>query len=66
MLIVNPHSYEIVVPLRKEVMCTYFVLGSFTVEHANFDGLFDFGNGECDNFATFTFNNGQEINLTLN
>ena len=66
MLIVNPHSYEIVVPLRREVMNTYFVLGSFTVEHANFDGLFDFGNGECDNFATFTFNNGQEINLTLN
>ena len=27
-------------------------------KRTNFGGTFDYGNGDCDNQATFTFNNG--------
>lgn len=62
----NTHSYEVIEPLRREVVCIYFVSGSFEVQRTNFGGVFDFGDGDCDNSATFTFNNGQEIPITLN
>lgn len=62
----NTHAYEVLIPLRREVICAYFVSGSFDVQRTNFGGVFDFGNGDCDNQATFTFNNGQEIPITLN
>jgi len=62
----NTHSYEVIEPLRREVVCIYFVSGSFSVERTNFGGIFDYGSGECDNEATFTFNNGQEIPIVLN
>ena len=62
----NTHTYEVLIPLRREVICDYFVSGSFDVQRTNFGGVFDFGNGDCDNQATFTFNNGQEIEITLN
>ena len=62
----NTHSYEVLVPLRREVVCAYFVSGSFDAQRTNFGGVFDFGNGNCDNQATFTFNNGTEVPITLN
>lgn len=62
----NTHTYEVLIPLRREVICDYFVSGSFDVQRTNFGGVFDFGNGDCDNQATFIFNNGQEIEITLN
>jgi len=62
----NTHAYEVLIPLRREVICDYFVSGSFDVQRTNFGGVFDFGNGDCDNQASFTFNNGQEIAITLN
>ncbi|WP_411893517.1 hypothetical protein [Winogradskyella sp. A2] len=62
----NTHTYEVLIPLRREVICAYFVSGSFDVQRTNFGGIFDYGEGDCDNQATFTFNNGQEISITLN
>ncbi|WP_430466722.1 hypothetical protein [Winogradskyella ouciana] len=62
----NTHTYEVIIPLRREVICYYFVSGSFDVQRTNFGGVFDFGDGDCDNQATFTFNNGTEIPITLN
>ncbi len=62
----NTHTYEVLTPLRREVICSYFVSGTFDVQRTNFGGIFDYGFGECDNQATFTFNNGQEIEVTLN
>jgi hypothetical protein len=62
----NTHTYEVIVPLRREVICYYFVSGSFDVQRTNFGGVFDYGSGDCDNQATFTFNNGTEIPITLN
>jgi hypothetical protein len=62
----NTHTYEVVIPLRREVICFYFVSGSINVQRTNFGGVFDYGNGNCDNHATFTFNNGNVVNITLN
>jgi hypothetical protein len=60
------HSYRVLLPLRREANCDHFVSGVFDVQRTNFGGLFDFGDGTCDNLASFTFNNGQVIEITLN
>ncbi|MBT8244655.1 MAG: hypothetical protein HKP48_07580 [Winogradskyella sp.] len=62
----NSHTYEVLTPLRREVICTYFVSGTVDVQRTNFGGIFDYGNGDCDNQASFIFNNGTEISITLN
>jgi hypothetical protein len=62
----NSHSYEVVIPLRREVICRFFVSGSVDVERTNFSGVFDYGEGDCDNQATFTFDNGTVRDITLN
>lgn len=62
----NTHTYEVLDPLRREVICTYFVSGTIDVQRTNFGGTLNFGEGDCDNKATFTFNNGTEIEITLN
>jgi hypothetical protein len=63
----NSHSYEVIIPLRREVICYYFVSGSIDVERTNFSGVLDYGTGDCDNQATFTFDDtGDVIDITLN
>lgn len=62
----NTHTYEVLIPLRREVPCFYFVSGTVDVQRTNFGGTFDYGNGDCDNQATFTTNNGNVFNITLN
>nr|WP_321231880.1 hypothetical protein [uncultured Psychroserpens sp.] len=62
----NMHTYEVLTPLRREVICFYFVSGSVDVQRTNFGGTFDYGAGDCDNQATFTTNNGNVIDVTLN
>lgn len=61
----NSHTYEVDIPLRREVVCFYFVSGSVDVERTNFSGVLDYGDGECDNQATFTFSNGTVIDIIL-
>jgi len=61
----NEHSYEVMTPLRRQVICDYFVSGSVDVQRTNFGGTFDFGEGDCDNQATFTTNNGNVIDIIL-
>ncbi len=62
----NRYTYDVVIPLRREVICYYFVSGSVAVQRANFGGVFDYGDGNCNNQATFTFNNGTVVDITLN
>jgi len=62
----NMHSYEVIIPLHREVICRYFVSGSVDVEKTNYSGIFDYGEGDCDNQATFTFEDGTERAITLN
>ena len=62
----NSHSYQVIIPLRREVICYYFVSGSIDVERTNFSGVLDFGEGDCDNQATFTNDNGNVRDIILN
>ena len=62
----NTHSYTVLTPLRREVICFYFVSGSIDVVRTNFSGVFDYGDGSCDNLATFTFADGTVVDITLN
>ncbi len=62
----NVHTYEVVIPLRREVVCKFFVQGSIDVERTNFAGVFDYGDGNCDNQATFTFDDGTVRDVILN
>ncbi|MFL0353951.1 hypothetical protein [Xanthomarina sp. GH4-25] len=61
----STHNYEIILPLRREVSCYYFVSGSIEVERTFFGGTLDYGNGACDNFATFTLTDGTTIDIIL-
>jgi hypothetical protein len=61
----NSHAYEVVLPLRREVTCYHFVGGSIDVERTFFGGVLDYGEGTCDNQATFTFNDGNTIDIIL-
>lgn len=62
----NTHSYTVGTPLRREAVCYYFVNGTIDVVRTNFSGVFDYGAGECDNMATFTFANGTTVDIVLN
>ena len=62
----NSHSYEVIIPLRREVICYYFVSGSVDIERTNFSGVLDYGEGDCDNQATFTNDNGNVRDIILN
>lgn len=62
----NSHSYEVMIPLRRETVCNHFVSGTIDVQRTNFGGMLDYGNGDCDNQASFEFNNGSVVNITLN
>ena len=61
----NTHSYTVVEPLRREVVCFFFVSGTVDVVRTNFSGVFDYGDGNCDNMATFTFSNGEVVDIIL-
>ena len=61
----NTHSYDVTTPLRREVVCRFFVSGSIDVQRTNFSGIFDYGEGDCDNQATFTFADGTVREITL-
>ncbi|MCF6295447.1 MAG: hypothetical protein L3J25_07135 [Flavobacteriaceae bacterium] len=62
----NSHSYEVIIPLRREVICYYFVSGSIDIERTHFSGVLDYGDGDCDNQATFTNDNGNVRDIILN
>ena len=62
----NTHTYEVIIPLRREVICRYFVSGSIDAERTSFSGVFDYGEGNCDNQATFTFDDGTVKDIILN
>jgi hypothetical protein len=61
----NTHNHEVLVALRREA-CPHFVSGLLQVERTNIMGVLDFGDGTCDNLATFTFTNGTVVEIVLN
>lgn len=52
-------------PLLKRNSCRFISKGSVTLKGTKVDGTLDFGNGDCDNLATFTDVNGKVHQITL-
>ncbi len=56
---------EIILPLRRELSCRFFVSGSVEITPEDRPvRLLDYGDGECDNLATVTVN-GQTFTIHL-
>lgn len=52
-------------PLIKSNACHFISKGSIELKGTKVDGVLDFGNGDCDNKATFTSANGVVYQLLL-
>lgn len=61
----NTHTYTVLTPLRRETICYRFVSGTIDVVRTNFSGVLDYGDGSCDNMATFTFADGTVVDIVL-
>ena len=46
-------------PIIKDASCDYASEGSVTLQGETLDGVLDFGNGDCDNQATYTHSDGE-------
>lgn len=55
----------ILTPLIKSHNCAYISEGSLDLQGTFLDGVLDYGNGNCDNQATYTHVTGQVFNITL-
>lgn len=57
---------SVVQPLIKKFACNYISKGQIELEGTVLNGILDYGNDECDNFATYTHTpNGQIYYLNL-
>lgn len=52
-------------PLFKRNACRFISKGNVILKGSKVDGTLDFGNGECDNIATYIDTNGKVIQITL-
>ncbi len=55
----------VIIPLIKSYSCSYISEGSLDLQGTYLDGILDYGNGTCDNQATYTHSNGQVFNISL-
>jgi hypothetical protein len=58
-------SANITTPLRREMACRFIVSGVIELQKNDRNGTLDFGDGTCDNVATFTNENGESHEITL-
>lgn len=56
---------NITTPLRREMACRFIVSGAVELQKNDRTGILDFGDGSCDNVATFTNENGESREITL-
>lgn len=61
----NELSAEVTTALRRELVCRFFVSGVVELQKNDRTGSLDFGDGECDNEAILTLENGNEIVIIL-
>ncbi|WP_046757121.1 hypothetical protein [Kordia jejudonensis] len=50
----NTYAATITTALRRELVCAFIVSGTISLSRNNDTGTLDFGNGSCDNEATWT------------
>ncbi len=58
-------SANITTPLRREMACRFIVSGVVELQKNSSSGSLDFGDGSCDNVATFTNADGESREITL-
>jgi hypothetical protein len=58
-------SSNITKSLRREMACRFIVSGTIDIVRLKRIGTLDFGDGTCDNIATFTNNEGVVTEITL-
>ena len=58
-------SANITTPLRREMACRFIVSGVVELQKVQTSGTLDFGDGTCDDIATFTDENGVVSEITL-
>ncbi|GAB1307771.1 hypothetical protein KH5_04540 [Urechidicola sp. KH5] len=56
---------EVIVPLRRELSCRFLVSGEIALTKNNRSGILNYGQGECDNMATLTLDDGTVVEITL-
>lgn len=61
----NELSATITTPLRRELVCRFFVSGVVDLQKNDRTASLDFGQGDCDNQAVLTLADGTEIIITL-
>lgn len=52
------HQGTIVTPLRRELSCVFLVSGVLHLQRNTMGGMLDYGDGNCDSQAVFTYDNG--------
>jgi hypothetical protein len=63
----NNDQFDVLViaPLRRKRTCDFYVSGEVKITSDNEDAFLDYGNGECDNQATYTDPDGNVEQITL-
>ncbi|WP_299189252.1 hypothetical protein [uncultured Aquimarina sp.] len=61
----NIHSTTISTPLRREASCRFLVSGVIELVRTTYSGSLNYGDGSCDNTATFTNSEGEEREIML-
>lgn len=60
------HEGKVLEPLRRELSCRFLVSGLLEIQRNQYKGVLDYGNGDCDNEAEFTYENGNTRTILLN
>ncbi|NQV77582.1 MAG: hypothetical protein HQ490_04415 [Lutibacter sp.] len=58
-------SANVLEPLTREMACRFIISGVLEMQKGDSAGVLDFGDGSCDNVATFTNQADEEFEITL-
>ena len=62
----NTYATNITTPLRRELVCAFIVSGTVELSLNGNTGVLTYGNGDCDNEASWTNPNGNTQTIYLN
>lgn len=61
----KPYTLMVKTPLLRKAICKFYVSGRLHVKYDNEEGILNYGDGACDNKATFTHPNGKVETVIL-
>jgi len=59
------YSRTVLEPLRRELACRFVVSGTLQISREGWNGVFNFGDGNCDSQGEFQLPNGEVKEVTL-